>query len=79
MDWDAAFDGVWACATLLHLAPAELPAALANIRRALKPGGAFLCSFKEGDTERLANGRYFNDLTLERLQALLVDAGFEIE
>jgi SAM-dependent methyltransferase len=77
MDWDAAFDGVWACATLLHLSPAELPGALANVRRALKPGGAFFCSFKEGDTERLVGGRYFNDLTLERLQSLLIGAGFE--
>jgi SAM-dependent methyltransferase len=77
MDWEAAFDGVWACATLLHLAPVELPDAFANIRRALKPGGAFFCSFKEGETERMANGRYFNDQTLESLRALLVSAGFE--
>jgi SAM-dependent methyltransferase len=77
MDWDAAFDGVWACATLLHLTPAELPDALANIRRALKPGGAFYCSFKEGGTERFANGRHFTDRTLESLSALLADAGFE--
>jgi len=78
MDWDAAFDGVWACATLLHIAPAELPGALANIRRALKPGGAFYCSFKEGDAQRFANGRHFTDMTLESLRALLVDTGFEL-
>lgn len=77
MDWSEAFDGVWACATLLHLTPGELPAALGNIRRALKPGGAFFCSFKEGENERLANGRYFHDVTLERLRELLVAAGFE--
>ena len=77
MDWSEAFDGVWACATLLHLAPADLPAALAGIWRALKPGGAFYCSFKEGGTERFANGRYFTDMTLEGLRALIVAAGFE--
>lgn len=79
MDWDQAFDGVWACATLLHLAPADLPGAFANIRRALKPGGAFFCSFKEGDgeSERFASGRFFTDMTLDRLRALLVAAGFE--
>jgi SAM-dependent methyltransferase len=77
MDWDAAFDGVWACATLLHLGPADLPGALANIRRALKPGGAFFCSFKEGERERFADGRHFTDMTLDRLRALLVSADFE--
>jgi SAM-dependent methyltransferase len=77
MDWDAAFDGVWACATLLHLAPADLPGALANIRQALKPGGAFYCSFKEGDAHRFAKGRYFTDMTLGRLRALLSGGGFE--
>jgi SAM-dependent methyltransferase len=78
MDWEAAFDGVWACATLLHLGPDDLPGALANIRRALRPGGAFYCSFKEGDTQRFANGRYFTDLTLVRLRTLLASAGFEL-
>ena len=78
MDWDAAFDGVWACATLLHLAPADLPATLANIRRALKPGGAFYCSFKEGDAHRFAKGRYFTDMTLESLRTLVTGAGFEL-
>jgi SAM-dependent methyltransferase len=78
MDWDAAFDGVWACATLLHLAPAELPVALANVRRALKPGGAFYCSFKEGAAQRFKNGRHFTDMTLQSLRALIVAAGFEL-
>jgi SAM-dependent methyltransferase len=77
MDWDAAFDGVWACATLLHLPPADLPGALGSIHRALKPGGAFFCSFKEGETERFANGRFFTDVTLARLNALLIEARFE--
>jgi SAM-dependent methyltransferase len=77
MDWAGALDGIWACATLLHLTPADLPGALANIRRALKPGGAFFCSFKEGDAERLVGGRYFNDMTLEALRARLDAAEFE--
>jgi SAM-dependent methyltransferase len=78
MDWEAAFDGVWACATLLHLPLADLPAALANIRCALKPGGVFYCSFKEGDGERIVGGRHFTDMTLQTLRTLLAAAGFEI-
>ena len=77
MDWDAAFDGVWACATLLHLPAAELPDALSRIWRALRPGGVFYASFKRGDGERLADGRHFTDLTGPRLTTLLVDAAFQ--
>jgi len=77
MDWDAAFDGVWACATLLHLPAAELPASLGRIRAALRPGGVLYASFKQGETERLADGRHFTDLTAPVLGALLVRAAFE--
>ena len=78
MDWVAAFDGVWACATLLHVPAADLPAALGRIRAALKPGGVFYCSFKEGVGERVANRRHFTDQTLASLRTLLGDAGFEV-
>jgi SAM-dependent methyltransferase len=74
MDWDAAFDGVWACATLLHLPAAELPDVLGKIRRALRPGGVFYASFKEGTEERFANGRHFTDLNRPMLHKLLVTA-----
>jgi len=77
MDWEAAFDGVWACASLLHLPAADLPGALANIRRALLPGGVFYASFKEGAEERLANGRHFTDLNQTMLRQLLTAANFE--
>jgi SAM-dependent methyltransferase len=77
MDWDASFDGVWACASLLHLPAADLPNALANIRAALRPGGAFYASFKEGTEQRLANGRHFTDLSTSMLHALLAASAFE--
>jgi SAM-dependent methyltransferase len=77
MDWDRAFDGVWACATLLHLPAADLPAAFGRIRQALKPGGVFYASFKEGTEERTANGRHFTDLTQPMLRTLLTETGFE--
>ncbi len=78
MDWDAAFDGVWACASLLHLPGAELPATFGRIRRAVRPGGVFYASFKEGtrgaDRERSSLHR---PGTCPRLRDLLVEAGFE--
>ena len=42
MDWDSAFDGVWASASLLHVPRAELPAVMQRIVRALKPRGVAL-------------------------------------
>ncbi len=43
-------DGVWAMASLLHLAPHEVGAALAEVRRVLRPGGAFYSSMQIGTT-----------------------------
>jgi 8-oxo-dGTP pyrophosphatase MutT (NUDIX family) len=47
---DGMLDGAWACASLLHLPKAELPAALAEIRRALGHGHVCLI-LKEGEGE----------------------------
>ena len=77
MAWTQAFDGVWACASLLHVPKAELPDALARIRRALKPGGVVFASFKRGSGERFAKGRWFTDLEPDGLATLLNSAGFE--
>ena len=55
------YDGIWACASLLHLPLAEIPAALDQLWKALKPGGAFYLSFKMGEGERAKDGRHFTD------------------
>ncbi|MEL7659911.1 class I SAM-dependent methyltransferase [Acetobacterium wieringae] len=71
LDFDAAFDGIWACASLLHLSYTELTSIFERIARALKPGGYLYASFKYGDFEGERNGRYFTDLTEERLAAVI--------
>ena len=75
LDYADAFDGVWACASLLHLRKADLPPVLRLIRRALKSGGVFYASFKYGETERDGNGRFFSDFTEASLRALVDEAG----
>jgi len=67
----AVYDGIWACASLLHVPPAEIPDALARLWRALKPGGVFYCSFKLGQGEREQQGRHFTDADEARLSAWL--------
>lgn len=78
MAWESAFDGVWACASLLHVAPADLPAVFGRIGCALKPGGVAFASFKLGQGRRFANGRWFTDLGLDDLAALFKAAGCDI-
>lgn len=71
LDFDQEFDGIWACASLLHVPFGELTGVFRKIARALKPGGYLYASFKYGDFEGKRNGRYFTDLTEERLMNLL--------
>jgi HKD family nuclease len=61
------YDGIWACASLLHVAEQELPAAIARLWASLKPSGVFYLSFKHGDGQRIQGGRHFTDATEARL------------
>ena len=57
------YDGIWACASILHLSSSELREVLLKMIKALKNGGIIYASFKYGEYEGLRNGRYFNDFT----------------
>lgn len=58
---EAAFDGVWANACLLHVPRPALPGIVARVHRALRPGGVFYASYKAGEAEgRDRFGRYYN-------------------
>ncbi len=69
LDSEEAYDGIWACASILHLPKEELGTTLHRIQRALKPEGILYTSFKYGTYEGLRNGRYFTDFTEETLTA----------
>lgn len=72
------YDGIWACASLLHLESDALQDVLTRIFRALRPGGVFYCSMKKGDFQGMRNGRYFLDQTADSLRGWLERAGFSI-
>lgn len=59
------YDGIWACASLLHVSKEQLPSVLAKMRDALVKGGTIYISFKYGDFEGERNGRYFLDVMPE--------------
>jgi SAM-dependent methyltransferase len=71
LNFQAEFDGIWACASLLHLPPEELRDAFLRLQRALKPSGCMYASFKHGDFRGVRQGRWFTDLDLQGLQSLL--------
>jgi SAM-dependent methyltransferase len=62
IDWQSRFDGVWACASLLHVPRDALPDVLRRLARTLKPGGVLYASFKYGRGECEREGRRFTDL-----------------
>lgn len=68
---DDLFDGVWACASLLHVPLIELPPAVANLAACTRVGGMMYMSFKLGSGERVFKGRFFTDMNAEGLAALL--------
>lgn len=65
------YDGIWACASILHLTKEELPVIFQSIYDALKNDGIFYTSFKYGDFQGYRNDRYYTDLTKETMRALL--------
>ncbi|KAA6182256.1 class I SAM-dependent methyltransferase [Thiohalocapsa marina] len=69
--WQSEFDGIWACASLLHVSEPELPEVMQRMRDALKPRGILYASFKYGRGEREHHGRRFTDLDEPGLAALL--------
>ncbi len=61
--WDEKFDGIWACASLLHLSKDEIGPVLDTLSGLLKENGCLYVSFKYGDFSGNRSGRFFTDLT----------------
>ena len=65
------FDGIWACASLLHVPENNISTVLSKFTDALKDNGILYTSFKYGYREQIRNGRFFADYTEERFDQLL--------
>ena len=64
------YDGIFACASILHVPSKELPDIITRMKKAVKTGGILYISFKYGTFEGMRNGRYFTDR-----QAILDEVG----
>jgi 2-polyprenyl-3-methyl-5-hydroxy-6-metoxy-1,4-benzoquinol methylase len=58
----AVYDGIWTCASLLHVPQKNLLKVMTRLSRSLKAGGIWYVSFKSGSGERIKDGRIFTDL-----------------
>ncbi len=66
------YDGIWACASLLHIPKSRIEEALTRIANALKPGGIWYMSFKQGESEEEdQKQRFFNNYSIAAMQVLL--------
>ena len=65
------YNGIWACASLLHCERHRLVDVLQRIIQSLKANGVIYMSFKYGDQDREKDGREFTDLNEQQAGELL--------
>ena len=78
LDDENVYDGIWACASLLHVSKERIAEVLYRMKCALKDGGVLYASFKYGDDERIVNGRFFSHYTEQTLRTIMMENGFEV-
>ena len=71
LDEQEKYDGIWACASILHLPKEELSVVLDKMIAALKKNGIIYTSFKYGDFEGERNSLYFIDFTVESFKEFI--------
>jgi SAM-dependent methyltransferase len=71
--YPATFDGVWACASLLHLPPDQIASVLTKLTDALRVGGVLYASFKVGQGDGWREGRFFSDYDEAKMEGILKD------
>ena len=73
LDEKEAYDGIWACSSILHVPANELQDIIKKMTNALRAHGIIYTSFKYGTFEGERNGRYFTDMTEETFAKLIQD------
>lgn len=79
------FDGIWACASLLHLTREEFLPVIRNFHHMLSPNGVLFLLMKEGTGEQLVTSgtidgdtRFFTYYMSDEIRGLLEGAGFKM-
>jgi SAM-dependent methyltransferase len=79
ISYEERFDGVWACASLLHLPRDAFRPALRSLNRALKRGGTLFMAVQEGQGEAiLPDGRLYVYYSEDDIRTSLDAAGLAV-
>ena len=78
IDYINVFDGIWACASLLHVDSNNLKDVFKRCFRSLTKDGVMYCSFKYGTFEGIRNERHFVDVNEETIKEYIEKTGFKI-
>ncbi len=73
------FNGIWACASLLHIKKSEILKVLSSCYKALKKNGIFYISFKYGNEEKEIGDRFFNFYEEKSFKSLISCTKFELK
>ncbi len=79
ISYENEFDGIWACASLLHVSYDELIIVIDRLKRSLKQSGVFYASFKYGNNISEVEDRSFANFTEETLIEMFLKAGFVVK
>lgn len=74
---DEYFDGVWACASMLHLTYEDARKTIKEFHRVLTCRGILYVSVKRGEGEKIEQGRHFSYYNSSKLENMLSDNNFE--
>jgi len=69
------YDGIWACASLLHVSKLEIKDVMFKLIQGLKDNGIFYGSFKYGEGEAFRDERFFNFYNENGLLELINEVG----
>jgi ubiquinone/menaquinone biosynthesis C-methylase UbiE len=79
----ASVDGIWMCASLLHIPRPDVPVVLSEVHRILTADGVLYISVRQGDGEEWLDNdgglRYFTLFQLDELLGLMTQANFTIQ
>lgn len=78
LNYSDEYDGIWACASLLHIKRDKLEEVIIKCMIALKENGVLYCSFKYGDMEIENAGRYFNYINEDIIRNIVNRSNIEI-
>lgn len=75
LDYYNEFDGIWACASLLHVPKADILSIMNKVASALKANGVLYVSFKYGSGEEIKGERLFNYYKEDFMDSVLPQTG----